>query len=206
MQESTFEQVIKFLRVNDDAVKTNCFKLLLNILSRIFEKAPTNEFKIFEMGMLSSNNTKMSKDDEQELQQLKVKARESCFGFASQIVKEVISRELTFTDQTITGTNISDFANRPRLGLMRLSAIELLDKLQLSYGIRMLDVIKEADLFPSLLQMYALYPYNDIALRHVTNLISFALDPALAKTLSERSAPPKRPSRILDLEPISTLD
>ena len=121
-------------------------------------------------------------------------------------MKEIISRELTFAHETIQGTNISDFVNRPRLGLMRLSAIELLDKLQLSYGIRMLDVIKEADLFASLLQMYALYPYNDIALKHVTNLISFALDPALAKTLSERSAPPKRPSRILDLEPISTLD
>ena len=53
VQESTFEQIIKFLRVNDDAVKTNCFKLLLNIMSRIFEKAPTNEFKVFEMGMLS---------------------------------------------------------------------------------------------------------------------------------------------------------
>ena len=121
-------------------------------------------------------------------------------------MKDSISRELSFTDETISGTNISDFANRHRLGLMRLSAIELLDKLQLSYGIRMLDVIKEADLFPSLLKMYALFPYNDIALKHVTNLISFALDPALAKTLSERSAPPKRPSRILDLEPISSLE
>ena len=69
---------------------------------------------------------------------------------------------------------------------MRLSALELIDKLQLNYGIRMLEVIKETDLFPSFLKMYALYPYNDIALKHVTNLISYALDPALAKTLNER--------------------
>ena len=50
----------------------------------------------------------------------------------------------------------------------------------------MLDIIKEANLFPSLLKMYALFPYNDIALKHVTNIISFALDPVLAKTLDER--------------------
>ena len=70
----------------------------------------------------------------------------------------------------------------------------------------MLDVIKETDLFPSLLKMYSLYPYNDIALKHVTNVISFALDPSLAKTLHEKSAPPKRTPKILDLEPISTLE
>lgn len=67
-----------------------------------------------------------------------------------------------------------------RLGLMRLAALELLYKLQLCYGVRMLEVIKEADLFPSLLKMYELYPYNDVALRHVTMILLFALDTDLA--------------------------
>ena len=68
-----------------------------------------------------------------------------------------------------------------RLGLMRLAALELLDKLQLCYGLRILEVFKEVDLFTSLLKMYALYPYNDIALRHVTSIFMYALDPKIAK-------------------------
>jgi hypothetical protein len=64
---------------------------------------------------------------------------------------------------------------------MRLAALELLDKLQLCYGLRMHEIFKEADLFTSLLKMYALYPYNDIALRYVTSIFMFALDPKIAK-------------------------
>lgn len=99
---------------------------------------------------------------------------------------------------------------------MRLSAIELLDKLQQSYGIRMLDVFKETgSLFPSLLEMYARYPYNDIALRQVTNIIAHALDSELAKTMKkspihqvsrERPGMLQRTSRELDLEPIKSLE
>ena len=85
---------------------------------------------------------------------------------------------------------------------MRLSALELLAKLQQCYGLRMLEVIKEADLVPSLLKMYSLYPYNDVALRYVTNILLAALDQNIAKELEQKAAPPKRPSRILDLEPI----
>jgi len=85
---------------------------------------------------------------------------------------------------------------------MRLAALELLDKLQLCYGIRMLEVMKEVDLFPSLLKMYVQYPYNDVALRYVTNLILHSLDHKAAKELDKKSAPPQRPSRMLDLEPI----
>ena len=113
----------------------------------------------------------------------------------SEIVQLVITLDLslavanhntpaTNTAATSTTTSITDIVStsRPRLGLMRLSALELLNKLQLCYGIRMLEVIKETDLFSSLLKMYAMYPYNDIALRYVTSVISYALDPALAKT------------------------
>mgnify|MGYP000616112439 CR=1 FL=1 len=105
---------------------------------------------------------------------------------------------------------MSEFRARPRLGLMRLSALELLDKLQLCYGIRMLDVFKEAadsDLYSSLIRMYARYPYNDIALRHVTSIIAYSMDHDLAKQMSERQDKPKqRASKLLDLEPLNTLE
>ena len=68
----------------------------------------------------------------------------------------------------------------------------------------MLEVLKEADLFPYLLKMYELYPYNDVALRYVTNIILFALDHKTAKELEKKYAPPKRPSRMLELEPIES--
>lgn len=64
----------------------------------------------------------------------------------------------------------------------------------------MLEVIKETSLFPTLIELYARYPYNDIALRHVTSIISYALDPALAKAMTEKNHQPKPFSRITDLE------
>ena len=66
---------------------------------------------------------------------------------------------------------------------MRLAALELLHKLHLSYGLRMLEVIRDADLYPSLLKMFELYPYNDVALRHCTNIILFAIDHKIAKEI-----------------------
>ena len=69
---------------------------------------------------------------------------------------------------------------------MRLSSLELLDKLQICYGLPMLEVFREADLFTVLLKMYALYPYNDIGLRYVTSIISYALDHTLAKGFTKK--------------------
>ena len=68
----------------------------------------------------------------------------------------------------------------------------------------MLEVFKDADLFTSLIKMYAFYPYNDMALRLVTSVISSALDDKLAKAMAAKQTPPKRQSRILELEPISS--
>mmetsp|Transcript_21998 Transcript_21998/g.29392 ORF Transcript_21998/g.29392 Transcript_21998/m.29392 type:complete len:104 (-) Transcript_21998:449-760(-) len=85
---------------------------------------------------------------------------------------------------------------------MRLSALELVDKMSSCYGLTMLWAFKEADLFSSLIKMYAFYPYNDMALRLVSNILSSALDDKLAKSIAQKAAPPKRPSRILELEPI----
>ena len=50
----------------------------------------------------------------------------------------------------------------------------------------MLEVFREADLFTVLLKMYALYPYNDIGLRYVTSIISYALDYTLAKEFTKK--------------------
>ena len=86
--------------------------------------------------------------------------------------------------------------------MMRLAALELVDKLQLCYGLRMLEVYRDADLYASLLKMYAQYPYNDMALRLATSVLSYALDHKLAKIMTAKQTPPKRPTRTLDLEPI----
>ena len=69
---------------------------------------------------------------------------------------------------------------------MKLSSLELLDKLQLCYGLRMLEVFREADLYSVLLKMYALYPYSDIGLRYVTSIISYTLDHTLAKAITQK--------------------
>ena len=103
----------------------------------------------------------------------------------------------------------------PKLGLMRLAALELLDMLHTFYGLRMLDVYREADLYNALIKFYALYPYNDIALRYVTSILANALDVDFAKSIlktKQAASRPEntvfgRPSRgILDLERVTTND
>ena len=115
------------------------------------------------------------------------------------IVQLVISFELSLENGTaITDCNevkISDLlggvGSRPRLGMMRLSALELLEKLHTCYGIKMLDIYREADLYTSLMKFYALYPYNDIALRYVTSILQHALDNELAKKLIKSTSKSK---------------
>ena len=55
-----------------------------------------------------------------------------------------------------------------------------------------MEVLQEADLYSSLLKMYALYPNNDIALQYVTSIISYAIDHKLAKEHTDKMAPPKK--------------
>jgi len=74
--------------------------------------------------------------------------------------------------------------------MMRLAALELLDKLQLCYGLRMLEVFKEADMFTSLLMIYDFYPYSDLAHRHVTSIISYSIDSSEAKAMLEKKVAP----------------
>jgi len=49
------------------------------------------------------------------------------------------------------------------------------------------------------MKMYALYPYNDMALRYVTNIISYSLDNTIAKELIEAKGQPNRISRIITM-------
>ena len=142
------------------------------------------------MNSFSAEKTDEEKAEEHELDEVKKSAREDLFQFMGPIVQLVISFELSLANGTsscernelkiseiVIGTTV------PRLGLMRIKALELLDKLHLCYGIRMLEVFREADLYNSLLKFYALYPYNDIALRFVTSILAYSLDNNLAKTL-----------------------
>ena len=161
-------------------------------MGRIFDVKDTNEF----MGMRSfsaynSNTNSVSKTDEQDLLEAKNSIKEEFFTFLSDVVQSVIAFEfsassgVSTTDKQLNFTQILGAESRdlPRLGRMRLAALELVEKLQTSYGLRMLEVFKDADLFSSLIKMYAFYPYNDMALRLVTNIISSALDDKLAKSM-----------------------
>ena len=136
------------------------------------------------------------------------------FPVMSDIVQLVITFELTISDgvpSTERELKISEIIWRedklvPRLGLVRLSALELLDKLQLSYGLRMLEKFKDEDLYSTLMKMFALYPFNDIAHRYIVNIISFALDKKIGKKFFDAGAPPKRVNKFLDLELINPAD
>jgi len=89
---------------------------------------------------------------------------------------------------------------------MRLSALEILDKMQLCYGLRMLEVFKEADIFSKLIKMYGLFPFNDIALRFVSNVLCFGLDDKLAREAAAKQTAPQKPVRVIQLEPINPVE
>ena len=100
------------------------------------------------------DKTDEEKNEEQELIEVKKGVREDLFEFMGPIVQLVISFELSLVNGTSSSerkelkiSEIIGNSSVPRLGLMRLSALELLDKLHLCYGIRMLEVFREADLY-----------------------------------------------------------
>ena len=61
-------------------------------------------------------------------------------------------------------------------------------------------------MFSTLLKMFALYPFNDIAHRYITNIISFALSEKIGKKFFDAGQPPKRVNKFLDLELINSDD
>ena len=72
--------------------------------------------------------------------------------------------------------------------MTKLSALELLDKLHKCYGIRMLEAFREADLYSTLLEYYEVFPYNDIALKLITNIFAHTLDHKAAKAADKEEA------------------
>ena len=103
------------------------------------------------------------------------------------IVNEVVSFDLRLIS-TEPRANLSfeqvignRTAPRPRLGMAKLTALELLNKLLKCYGVKMLEIYKEADLYSTLLNYYEVFPYNDIALKLVTNIIARSINQQAAK-------------------------
>ena len=189
---SSLESIKSFLKIDDDEVKTNCFKLLQHILSRTFDSPQNNDWQSVSSGFSLSKEA--TKHDEQELVEFKKSVKAEMFVFMREVVQLVLAFEFqTMPEMPDVASGDRDMSitavvgqNRKtgspkKLGMMRLGALELIDKLNSCYGLPMLEVFKEADLFTSLLKLYALHPYNDIAHRYVTNVITFALDHSLAK-------------------------
>ena len=52
----------------------------------------------------------------------------------------------------------------------------------------MLETFKQADLFSTLLEYYEVFPYNDIALKIITNIIAHTLDSKSAKAVEKEEA------------------
>ena len=85
----------------------------------------------------NSNKDTASKNDEQELIEAKKTIKEELFSFFSDVVQSVIAFEfsassgLSTTDKELTFAEIVGSLGRdlPRLGKMRLSALELVDKM-----------------------------------------------------------------------------
>ena len=72
--------------------------------------------------------------------------------------------------------------------MTKLYALELLDKLHKCYGIRILEAFREADLYSTLLEYYEVFPYNDIALKLITNIFAHTLDHKAAKVADKAEA------------------
>ena len=72
--------------------------------------------------------------------------------------------------------------------MTKLSALELLDKVHKCYSVRMLEAFREADLYSTLLEYYEVFPYNDIALKLISNIFAHTLDHKTAKVADKEEA------------------
>ena len=52
----------------------------------------------------------------------------------------------------------------------------------------MLEIYKEADLYSTLLNYYEVFPYNDIALKLVTNILARSINQQAAKAAEQEEA------------------
>lgn len=81
---SSLESIKSFLQIDDEEVKTNCFKLLQHILSRTFDSPQNNDWQSMSSGFSLSKEA--SKNDEQELTEVKKSVKEEMFPFMREIV------------------------------------------------------------------------------------------------------------------------
>lgn len=89
---SSLAKIKSFLQVDDDDVKTNCFKLLHHILCRTFDASISNEMlSAGSFGGFSSFNTDSKKIDDKDLQEMKNSVKDDLFQFMSEIVQLVIA-------------------------------------------------------------------------------------------------------------------
>lgn len=65
---------------------------------------------------------------------------------------------------------------KPRFGLTNLSALLLLKRLITCFGYQILKVMEEADLGKILLDLYAVFPFNDMALSLTTEILAYMID------------------------------
>ena len=93
---STLEPVKLFLQqTTEETVKTNCYKLLHNLLIRIFDsQQQRSQMNSFQSAFNSSNSHSLQKNDEVELKAVKMAAQKSFFDFMKQITEEVITKDL----------------------------------------------------------------------------------------------------------------
>jgi len=84
---------------DEETVKTNCYRLLHNVLGRIFGTAEKGEFNSLQSLYYSSNSNnnsnKLSKNDEIEFESVKASAKNSIFDFIKEtVIRQVISVDL----------------------------------------------------------------------------------------------------------------
>ena len=79
VKPSSLVQIKKTIQEDDDTAKNNCYKLLLNLLSRAFDSEPGSDFGASGgfYSAASSNNQEAKNDD----QEIKNTVREELFEF-----------------------------------------------------------------------------------------------------------------------------
>ena len=123
--------------------------------------------------------------------ELQKQSRDDLFQFLSLIIQAEISLDLSnatdqfetlipLLDTELTSTNtvvqVAKLSQSNRLGNMRLVSIELLEKAMHFFGIKMLKVYEDAELYSTLIKFFGIFPFNDIALKTVSNILAHALD------------------------------
>ena len=90
---SSLASIKSFMKVDDDEVKANCFRLLQHILSRTCDSPQNNECQSTSSGFSLSKEA--TKSEEQELATMKKSVKEEMFPFMREIVLDVLIFEFS---------------------------------------------------------------------------------------------------------------